>query len=429
MIVCGKIDLGVIDMQWLSLAIGIIIGIVVGFLVAQLRASERISSLQGQLTSKEQEIITLNELSIEKAQWIETAEKQLREAFDSLAGKALETNSDRFLKHAHEQLDALLTRVRGDWGTHKEQLKNLVEPLEKTLEKMDVQVRALEEKRAGAYKSLEKHLQQLGQDQTQLRDTTVKLEQALKSSTVRGRWGELQLRRVMELAGMSDHIDFDEQVTTDEGRPDVIVHLPNNGFLPVDAKAPMKSYFDALNAEGNAQQKLLVAHAQAMKSRIQDLSRKAYWNQFERTPEMVVMFIPSESSLSAAFSQDPSLLEFAIEHHVFIASPVLLLALLRSVAYGWQQQQITENAREIAQQGKELYERILRFLDLFQKTGKGLGQAIDAHNKAVASLESRLLPSARRFKDLNAASKDLPEISPLDKTPRLLAFSEDEPEK
>jgi DNA recombination protein RmuC len=416
-------------MQWLSLAIGIIVGIVVGFLVARLRASERISSLQMQLTGKKQEFLALQQSSAEKAQWVETAEKQLREAFDSLAGKALETNSDRFIKQAHEQLDALLTRVRGDWGTHKEQLKNLVEPLEKTLEKMDVQVRALEEKRAGAYKSLEKHLQQLGSDQTQLRDSTVKLEQALKSSTVRGRWGEFQLRRVMELAGMTDHIDFDEQVTTDEGRPDVIVHLPNNGFLPVDAKTPMTSYFEALNAEGDTQQKLLTAHTQAMKSRIQDLSRKAYWSQFERAPEMVVMFIPSESSLSAAFSQDPTLLEFAIEHHVLVASPVLLLALLRSVAYGWQQQQITENAREIAQKGKELYDRILRFLDLFQKTGKGLGQAVDAYDKAVGSLQSRLIPSAKDFKDLNAASKDLPEVTPLDKTPRLLAFSEDEPEK
>ncbi|MEA3238253.1 MAG: DNA recombination protein RmuC [Candidatus Bipolaricaulota bacterium] len=159
------------------------------------------------------------------------------------------------------------------------------------------------------------------------------------------------------------------------------------------------------------------------------LAHKEYCSQFDRTPEMVVMFIPSESSLSAAFSQDPSLLEFAIQHHVFVASPVLLLALLRSVAYGWQQQQIAENAREIAQQGKDLYERILRFLDLFQKTGKGLGQAVDAYDKAVGSLESRLLPAARRFKDLNAASKDVPEGPPLDKMPRLLASVEDEPEK
>jgi len=413
-------------MQWLSLVIGIIVGVVVGVLVARLRASERISALQIELTAKEQELLALQQSSAEKAKWMETAEKQLREAFDSLAGKALETNSDRFLKQAHEQLNALLTQVRGDWGTHKEQLKNLVEPLEKTLEKMDAQVRALEEKRAGAYQSLEKHLQQLGQDQTQLRNTTVKLEQALKSSTIRGRWGELQLRRVMELAGMSGHIDFDEQVTTDEGRPDVIVYMPNNGFLPVDAKTPMTSYFEALNAVGDEQRSLLVAHAQAMKQRILDLSRKAYWSQFERAPEMVVMFIPSESSLSSAFSQDPSLFEFAIERHVFVASPVLLLALLRSVAYGWQQQQITENAREIAQKGKELYERIIRFLDLFQKTGKGLGQAVDAYDKAVGSMQSRLIPSAKDFKNLNAASNDLPEIPPLNKTPRLLALSEDD---
>ncbi len=413
-------------MEWLSLAIAILIGVVVGVVLEFLRTNKRITSLQLQVNTKEQELLALQQATEEKEKWIESAEKQLREAFDSLAGKALETNSDRFLKQAHEQLDALLTQVRGDWGTHKEQLVHLVEPLERTLEKMDVQVRVLEEKRAGAYQRLEKHLQQLGQDQSGLRDTTVKLEQALKSSTVRGRWGELQLRRVMELAGMSRHIDFDEQASTDEGRPDVIVHLPNKGFLPVDAKATMASYFEALNTEGEEQRRLLNAHAQAMKDRIQDLSRKSYWSQFERAPEMVVMFIPSEASLSAAFSQDPDLLEFAIKRHVFVASPVLLLALLRSVAYGWQQQEIAENAREIAQQGKDLYERIIRFLDLFQKTGKGLGQALDAYDKAVGSLESRLMPSARKFKDLNAASKELPEVSPLDRRPRLLATSEDD---
>jgi DNA recombination protein RmuC len=413
-------------MQWLILLIGVVIGLIVGLLLEHLRAGKGITALQLQLTTKQQEVLALREAASEKEKWIESAEKQLREAFDSLANRALETSSDRFLKNAREQIDALLTQVRGDWGIHKEQLGRLVEPLEKTLEKMDGQVRLLEEKRAGAYQRLEKHLQQLGQDQSQLRNATLKLEQALKSSSIRGRWGELQLRRVMELAGMSAHIDFDEQVTTDEGRPDVIVHLPNNGFLPVDAKTPMASYFEALNTEGDEQHRLLVSHTQAMKSRIQDLSRKSYWSQFERAPEMVVMFIPSEASLSAAFSQDPSLLEFAMERHVLVASPVLLLALLRSVAYGWQQQEIAKNAREIAQQGHDLYERILRFLDLFQKTGKGLGQAVDAYDKAVGSLESRLMPSARKFKELNAESKDLPEVTPLDRQPRLLAVTDED---
>ncbi len=271
-------------MQWLSLAIGVAIGVLLGVLVEHLRGSKRITSLQLEVNTKQQELLAIQQATQEREKWIASAEKQLREAFDSLAGRALETNSDRFLKQAREQLNALLTQFRGDWGTHKEQLVHLVEPLGKTLEKMDVQVRSLEEKRAGAYQRLEQNLRQLGQDQSQLRNATLKLEQALKSSTIRGRWGELQLRRVMELAGMNAHIDFDEQVTTDEGRPDVIVHLPNNGFLPVDAKTPMASYFEALNAEGEQQQKLLNSHTQAMKSRIQDLSRKSYWSQFERAP-------------------------------------------------------------------------------------------------------------------------------------------------
>lgn len=227
---------------------------------------------------------------------------------------------------------------------------------------MDKQVRELEQKREGAYQSLEKHLGQLGQAQTQLRDTTVTLAQALKSSTVRGRWGELQLRRVLELAGMTSHVDFDEQVTTDEGRPDVIVHLPNQGILPVDAKTPMTAYLAAIEADEKEQQAKLAAHAQAMRNRIQELGRKQYWDQFERAPEMVIMFVPSEACLSAAFEQDPALLEFGMGKHVLITTPFTLLALLRAVAYGWQQQQITENVREIAKQGQELYERVIKFL-------------------------------------------------------------------
>lgn len=278
------------------------------------------------------------------------------------SSQALQSNTDQFLKRARDQLISLLTQVRGDWGTHKEELKNLVQPLEKTLEAMDKQVRELEQKREGAYQSLEKHLGQLGQAQTQLRDTTVTLAQALKSSTVRGRWGELQLRRVLELAGMTSHVDFDEQVTTDEGRPDVIVHLPNQGILPVDAKTPMTAYLAAIEADEKEQQAKLAAHAQAMRNRIQELGRKQYWDQFERAPEMVIMFVPSEACLSAAFEQDPALLGFGVGKHVLITTPLTLLALLRAVAYGWQQQQITENVREIAKQGQELYERVIKFL-------------------------------------------------------------------
>lgn len=438
-------------MQWVGLAVGLILGMVVGFLIARLRWSERTAVMQAELgTQKERLAATEKSLqetdylrgeneqlkvqiarleeerkaNKEKLQWVKGAQQQLRETFEALASQALASNADQFLKRARDQLTSLLTQVRGDWGTHKEELKNLVQPLEKTLEAMDKQVRELEQKREGAYQSLEKHLGQLGQAQTQLRDTTVTLAQALKSSTVRGRWGELQLRRVMELAGMTSHVDFDEQVTTDEGRPDVIVHLPNQGILPVDAKTPMTAYLAAIEADETEQRAKLVAHAQAMRDRIQELGRKQYWDQFERAPEMVIMFVPSEACLSAAFEQDPALLEFGMGKHVLVTTPLTLLALLRAVAYGWQQQQITENVREIARQGQELYDRVVKFLDLFQKTGKGLEQAVEAYDSAVGSLELRLLPSARRFKELNASTKDLPEPSPVNRRTRSLSSPE-----
>lgn len=443
-------------MEWILLVVGLVLGLAVGFLLARLRGGEQKVALQTEINIQRERLATVEQVlqesdslrdeneelklqlvrltgdrraDAEKLEWVEGAQQHLREAFESLASQTLATNSDRFLKRAHEQLTALLTQVRGDWGTHKEELKNLVQPLEKTLEAMDKQVRTMEEKREGAYQSLEKHLGQLGQAQAQLRDTTVTLGQALKSSTVRGRWGELQLRRVMELAGMTSHVDFEEQVTTDEGRPDVIVHLPNRGILPVDAKTPMAAYFDAIAADGDAQRMKLAGHAQAMKQRILELSRKAYWEQFPRTPEMVIMFVPSEASLSAAFEQDPDLLEFGVGKRVLIATPLTLLALLRAVAYGWQQQQIAENAREIAAQGKDLYDRVIRFLELFQRTGKGLGQAVEAYDSAIGSLERRLLPSARRFKELNASTKDLPELTPVNRQPRPLSSPESsEPE-
>lgn len=441
-------------MDWLDLAIGAVIGLAIGLLLARIRSGERLASLRSENKSQKERLAeaeqTLQEstalrdeneelkLRLErmlgdrradegKLMWIEQAQEHLREAFAALASQALTSNADQFLERSREQLTSLLAQLRGDWGTQKEQLKNLVQPLEKTLVQMDEQVRSLEEKRAGAYQSLEKHLQQLGQAQTQLRDTTFTLAQALKSSTVRGRWGELQLRRVLELAGMTAHIDFEEQVTTDEGRPDVIVSLPNKGILPIDAKTPMTSYFAALESDGEAQKSKFAAHAQAMKQRIQELARKEYWRQFPQAPEMVVMFVPSEPSLSAAFAQDPSLLEFAAERHILVSTPLTLLALLRAVAYGWQQQQIADNARQIAQQGQILYDRIIRFLELFQKTGRGLSQAVDAYDSAVGSIERRLIPSAQRFKELNAATKELPEIQPIDKSPRLFA-PEDESE-
>jgi len=391
-------------MEWMTLLVGLVAGFFLGWAVFRLREGGRTADLRVAHAQLEQEL----RAEREKVQWVEIAEQKLREAFTALASQSLSSNAQQFLTNAQKEL------------------KTLVDPLNQKLDTMDQQVRALETKREGAYGKLGEQLRSLGEAQSQLQRTTVSLEQALKSPTARGRWGELQLRRVVELAGMVRHVDFDEQATTDEGRPDLIVRLPGGGVLPVDAKASATAYLDAMQTEGAQRTAKLAEHVRAMRSRIQDLSRKQYWSQFETAPELVVMFVPLESALSAAFERDPDLLEYGIRQHILVASPVTLLALLRAVAFGWQQQQITENARQIASEGRELYARVLNVLRPFRDAGTHLGRAVEAYDQAVGSLEHRLFPALHRMKDLTASSDELPETSEIRTTPRLPEAPEEE---
>ena len=384
-------------MEWIYLLIGLAVGLALGWAIVRLRQGQRTADLRIANAQLEQEL----RAEREKLQWTEVAEQKLREAFTALASQSLSSNSQQFLANAQKEL------------------KTLVDPLSQKLDTMDQQVRALETKREGAYGKLGEQLRSLGEAQSQLQRTTVSLEQALKSPTARGRWGELQLRRVVELAGLVHHVDFDEQPTTDEGRPDMIVRLPGGGVLPIDAKASAAAYLDAMQLEGERRSAKLAEHVRAMRSRIQDLSRKQYWAQFDRAPELVVMFVPFESALSAAFEKDPELLEYGIRQNILVASPVTLLALLRAVAFGWQQQHITENARQIANEGRELYARVLNVLRPFRDAGTHLGRAVEAYDQAVGSLEHRLFPALHRLKDLTASSGELPETTEIRKTPRL----------
>ncbi len=409
----------------MDLGLGIIIGFVVGGLiawfVASTRAASRHSNLQIARAKLEEEL----RAEREKAASLDAIQEHMRETFTTLAHQALTSNADQLLARSRDQLEALLKQVRGDWGTHKEELKGLVDPLNKALEAIDRQVHDLEQKREGAYRALGEQLRSLGDAQSQLRQSTVRLEQSLKSSTARGRWGELQLRRVVELAGMTKHVDFSEQVAAEQGRPDMIVRLPNEGILPIDAKTPANAYLDAMELDGDQRTQKLVEHAKAMRSRVHELSRKAYMDQFERAPEVVVMFVPFESALSAAFEQDPGLLEYGIEHRILVASPVTLLALLHAAAFGWQQHHVAENARLIADQGRELYGRFLNVLKPIGETGDRLGKAVDAYNQAVGSLESRLVPALRRLRESTVASSEIPDLPPIDQTPRLPLDAED----
>jgi DNA recombination protein RmuC len=384
-------------MEWITLLIGLAVGLVLGWTISRLREGQRTGDLRITNARLEQEL----RAEREKLQWTDVAEQKLREAFTALASQSLSANSQQFLAGAQKEL------------------KTLVDPLSQKLDTMDQQVRALETKREGAYGKLGEQLRSLGEAQSQLQRTTISLEQALKSPTARGRWGELQLRRVVELAGLVHHVDFDEQLTTDEGRPDMIVRLPGGGVLPIDAKASATAYLDAIQAEGDRRARKLDDHVRAMRSRIQDLSRKQYWAQFDRAPELVVMFVPFESALSAAFERDPELLEYGIHQNILVASPVTLLALLRAVAFGWQQQHVTENARQIASEGRDLYARVLNVLKPIRDAGTHLGKAVEAYDQAVGSLEHRLFPALHRMKDLTASNDELPETSEIRKTPRL----------
>jgi len=395
----------------LSLILGLVCGLVIGAAIMWL--AQRASAQRGRAS-------------------LDAVQERMREAFAALAHDALTSNSDQLIARSREQLEGLLQQVRGDWGTQKAEIKGLVDPLTKGLEAIDLQVRALETKREGAYGKLDGQLESLIRAEAELRQSTTRLEQSLRSSTARGRWGELQLRRVVELAGLVKHVDFSEQVTAEQGRPDMIVRLPNEGILPIDAKTPASAYLDAMELTGEARKTKLIEHAKAMRARVQELSRKAYMDQFETAPEVVVMFVPYESALSAAFEEDPTLLEYGVEQRVLVASPVTLLALLRAAAFGWQQYEIAENARRIAQEGRELYGRFLNVLKPVADVGKSLGKAVGDYNKAIASYESRLKRQLERFRESTVSSAQVPAMTPIDEAPRLpldLAMeTEQEPE-
>jgi DNA recombination protein RmuC len=343
----------------------------------------------------------------EKNQWTADAKEQFANTFKVLATDELASRSGQLKTTAREELTGVIA------------------PLKDELAKLDKQVRELEAKREGAYSSLGAQLQGLHNLQDSLRQQTTTLTQALKSPTVRGRWGEIHLRRLVELSGMSNHVDFSEQESTDSGRPDMVIRLPEKGIVPVDSKVPLDAFLRAMDVEDeDARRQLLAEHARAFRGRIRELAQRAYWEQFERIPEIVVMFVPVEGSLSAAFQADRDLFEFALQNKVLVTSPIALFALLRAVAFGWQQQQVAENAEQIAAQGKSLYERVATFVGHVAGVGKSLEASVKKYNDAVGSLDARVLPAARRLRELGVGNAEIEAPEPLETQPRLPAREE-----
>jgi DNA recombination protein RmuC len=416
---------------------GLICGLLIGALVCWLwqrnltnALKERLQSAEERAQKLEQENAQLQEKRSElerelgklqeQTKWIETAEARLREVFQALATDALQRNADEFIKRARDQLNEVIAQIQGNLSTHREQIYRLIEPLEK----LDAHVRELESKRQEAYGELKQQLENLFQNHQELLKVTATLSKAFRESpTQRGHWGELQLRRIVELAGMERHVDFKEQVGSTEGRPDMIVHLPNRGFVAVDSKVPLEHFLKALEAEKeDDRDKALQEHANVVRSTIQKLGSKEYWEQSKvngRSPEFVVMFVPHEAALAEAFRAKPNLLEEALQKRVIPATPIIFFALLKTIAYGWMQHKAIEDAENIFREVAELYKRFQTCLSHASKFAKSLKDTIERYNEFVGSLEQRVMPCVRRLASTVGNSKELPQLEAIEALPRL----------
>jgi DNA recombination protein RmuC len=347
----------------------------------------------------------------EKVKLLDDARQALENSFKSLSADALRSNNQSFLDLAKASLAEFQQGARGDLEKRQVAIDALVAPVRASLDKVDEKIAALEKSREHAYGEIRQQFTQMAEVQTQLRDETNNLVKALRQPHVRGRWGEIQLRRVVEMAGMMLHCDFVEQQSADSDdgrlRPDLIVKLPGGRQIVVDSKAPITAYMEAHEATTDELRKVkILLHAQLMRRHLEALAKKSYWEQFQPTPEVVVMFIPGEAFYSAALEADPDLLDSGFGQNVIIASPASLMALLKAASYGWRQEAIADNAREISQLGQELHGRLAVMADHLTRLGRGLGAATDSYNAAIASFESRVLVSARKFKELGATSQD-----------------------
>jgi DNA recombination protein RmuC len=370
----------------------------------------------------------------EKVALLNRMTQELRESFQALSADALKSNNQAFLHLASATLEKFQSEARGDLELRQQAVENLVAPIGESLKKVDEQIRQMESVRDRAYGDLTTQVRSLITTQEKLQNETGNLVKALRSPTVRGRWGEIQLTRVVEIAGMLPYCDFAEQetVTTSTGRlrPDLIVRLPGGKNVVVDAKTPLLAYLEAVEStDDNVRRQKLIDHAGQVRAHMNQLSSKSYWEQFESSPEFVVMFLPGETFFSAALEQEPALIEFGVAQRVIPASPTTLIALLKAVAYGWNQEKLARNAKEISVLGKELHERLRNLGAHGENVGKGLDRAVEAYNKAVGSLESRVMVSARKFVELGApVTEAIAELNPIETTTRNLTLEFDDPD-
>src|SRR5271166_581226 len=438
--------------------IGLLFGSLIAWLALRSRSAAlaaRLSFLEKELAAEKADLARLEQASTElvaakarlesaleserktsneKIDLVTRASEELRNAFKAMASDALKSNNSSFLVLATERLERFQTEARGDLENRQKAVADMVAPVRDSLSKVDAQIQQMEVARGDAYGELRAQVQSLITTQKELQSETGNLVRALRTPNVRGRWGEIQLRRVVEIAGMLSYCDFTEQetVNTDSGRlrPDLVVKLPGGKNVVVDAKTPLQAFLDAFETNDEETRRACLAnHARQVRDHMNTLSGKKYWEQFEATPEFVVMFLPGETFFSAALEQDSGLIEHGVLNRVIPASPTTLIALLKAINYGWNQEKLARNAQKISELGKELHDRLRLLAGHISSVGNGLDRAVESYNKAVGSLESRVLVSARKFAELGASvAEDIPELEPVETTARALSFEWDDEE-
>jgi DNA recombination protein RmuC len=395
-----------------------LVGLVLGYLVSSLRAARRAQQTHGELEAARARLSSEADLRARTAELLAQSEAQVRAAVESASRLALDANSETFLKLAREVFGRDQAAASATLKEREVAIAQLVEPIKAALAKQEEQSQAFERERRESVGKLGGQIESLVNVHAILQRETRNLSTALRRPEVRGRWGEITLRRVVELAGLSEHCDFTEQVQVESNergvlRPDLLVRMPDSRSIVVDAKTPLDAYLSAIEApDEESRRAALARHATQVEQRVRELGQKSYWEQFEHSPEFAVLFLPGDQFLSAALAENPDLLDAALKQRIVITTPSTLMALLKVIAYGWRQNAVTENAREIRKTGEDIYRSLTTFVSHLQKVGNSLGKAVESYNASIGSLERNVMPKARRFPELGVTS-DAP-LAPID---------------